>query len=227
MNVMGRSLRSAACCAVAFVWIGRSAMALDWPQWLGPARNGISAETGWSADWPKDGLPVAWSSEVGAGYGSVAVADGRLFAMGNTGGVDTVYALAAESGKLLWRYAYACAPEDPAGYHGPRCTPCVDGGRLYAVSRLGQVFCLDAASGGLIWSRDLVGDFSAKVPFYGYSLSPLVEGDLLIVEPGGKGASTVAFDKRTGNLVWKAGDDEAVASAVDQLMAFLEAKSVL
>ncbi len=188
-------------------------LASDWPQWRGPNRDGISAETGWSSAWPKEGLKQVWKAEVGAGYGSVAVSRGRLYVMGNTADQDTVYCLDANSGAAIWTHTYACPAKDPNWFHGPRCTPSVDDDRVYTISRQGQLFCLATANGAVKWSADLVKDFKAEVPFYGYSLSPLIEGDRVMVEVGGPGASVVAFDKRSGAVVWQAGDDPASFSS--------------
>ena len=126
---------------------------------------------------------------------------------------DPVYCLDAATGRGIWKHTYACAAKDPSWYHGTRCTPSVDGDRVYTVSRQGHLFCLAADSGVVKWTRDFTNDFGAKVPFYGYSLSPLVEGDLVIVEPAAPGASMVAFDKLSGKVVWQAGDDPASFSS--------------
>lgn len=190
-----------------------SAPALDWPQWRGLQRNGISAETGWRTAWPKDGLPCVWKAEVGTGYGTVSVSQGKLYVMGNTADQDTVYCLDATSGKQVWKYTYPCPAKDPNGYHGVRSTPTVDGNRVYTTSRQGQLFCLDAATGQVKWSKDFVKDYGAKAPTWGFALSPLVEGNLLIVEPGGPGAAVVALNKENGQNQWKAGNDAASYSS--------------
>lgn len=181
----------------------------DWPRWRGPRLDGISQEKGWSAQWPGDGLPKLWEANVGVGYASFSVSRGVLYTMGNTQDTDAVYALDAAAGAVKWKYEYPCLAKDPNGYHGTRCTPTVDGDRVYTVSRLGHFFCFDAAKGTVIWSKDLVKDFGGKVPTWGYSGSPLVEGDWVLIECGGPGASVVAFAKKTGEVVWKNGDDAA------------------
>lgn len=187
----------------------------DWPQWRGPNRDGISTETGWATSWPKEGLKQIWKSEVGAGYGTVSVCQGRLFVLGNTADQDTVYCLEANTGKPVWTYSYDCEAKDPNGYHGTRSTPTVDGGNVYTTSRKGHLFCLDAATGKVKWSKDFTKDFGGKIPRWGYAISPLVEGNRLIVEPGGPGASVVALDKQSGEVIWKAGDEpEAYSSPV-------------
>ena len=190
-----------------------AAWAEDWPQWRGPNRDGISQEKGWSATWPAEGPNAVWRADVGIGYGTVSISQGRLYAMGNTDDTDTVYCLDANTGSVVWKHSYPCPAKDPNGYPGPRCTPTTDGGRVYALSRQGELFCLDAASGKVNWSKDYRKDFSAKVPTWGYSTSPLVEGNLLIVETSGAGASVVALDKETGKVAWQAGDDATAYSS--------------
>lgn len=185
----------------------------DWPQWHGPNRDGISTETGWATTWPKEGLKQAWKAEIGAGYGTVSVSKGRLYAMGNTGDQDSVYCLDANTGKQIWLHTYACPAKDPNGYHGVRSTPTVDGDKVFVTSRKGHLFCLNAADGAVKWSKEFPKDFGGKVPTWGYALSPVVEGPLLIVEPGGPGASMAALNKETGEVVWKAGDEPAAYSS--------------
>ncbi len=187
--------------------------ALDWPQWRGPERNGVSAETGWSAAWPKDGLKTLWQAEVGAGYGSVAVSQGRLYVLGNTADQDSVYCLDAATGKEVWKHTYPCPAKDPNGYNGVRSTPTVAGNRVYTTSRQGQLFCLDAANGQVKWAKDFIRDYRAKPPTWGYALSPLVEGGLVVVEPGGPDAAVVALNRETGQLVWKSGSERASYSS--------------
>jgi outer membrane protein assembly factor BamB len=178
-------------------------MALDWPQWRGPNRDGISTESGWSVSWPKEGLKQAWKAEVGTGYGTVSVSKGRLYVMGNTADKDTVYCLDTSTGKEIWKFTYDCVAKDPNGYHGVRSTPTVDGDLVFTTSRRGQLFCLGAADGKARWSKEFGKDFGGKVPAWGFAISPLVEGGLLIVEPGGSGAAVVALKKETGEEVWK------------------------
>ena len=195
--------------AVSLLSFTISTQASDWPQWHGPHRDGISTETGWSTSWPKEGLKTVWKAEVGTGYGTVSVSNGRLYVQGNTSDQDTVYCFDATTGKEVWKHNYACPAKDPNGYHGIRSTPTVDGANVYTTSRQGDLFCLDAAKGGVKWSKSFTKDFGGQVPKWGFAISPLVDGELLIVEPGGPEAAVVALKKETGEVVWKAGADPA------------------
>ncbi|KAF0180839.1 MAG: Alcohol dehydrogenase (Acceptor) [Limisphaerales bacterium] len=177
----------------------------DWPQWRGPKRNGISEEKGFLVQWPKEGPRRLWIAKVGVGYSSVSVAGGRLYTMGNVSDVDHVMCLDTASGKLVWDYKYPCTAADPNGYPGPRCTPTVDGNLVFTVSRNGHLLCLSAANGALVWSKRLVDDFGGFIPQWGFSGSPLVEGELLILETGSNGRSVAALDKKTGRVVWANG----------------------
>ena len=178
-------------------------LAADWPQWRGPSRDGISTESGWSVSWPKEGLKQSWKAEVGAGYGAVSVSKGRLYVMGNTADKDTVYCLDASTGKEVWAFSYDCTAKDPNGYHGTRSTPTVDGDLVFTTSRQGHLFCLGAGDGNVKWSKEFQKDFGGKTPTWGFSISPLVENGLVIVEPGGSGAAVVALKKDTGEEAWK------------------------
>ncbi len=178
----------------------------DWPQWRGPKRNGVSAEKDYIAQWPKEGPHRLWPAKVGIGFSGVSVVGGRLYTMGNVSDVDHVMCLDVNNGKLLWDYKYPCAAADPNGYPGPRCTPTVDGSLVFSLSRNGHLLCLSAANGALVWNKHLVNDFGGVVPQLGYAGSPLVEGDLLILETGAANRSVMAFDKKTGRVVWANGN---------------------
>ena len=146
---------------------------------------------------------------VGVGLSSFSVSKARLYTMGNVQEMDTVFCYDAETGKPIWKYEYACASKDPNGYHGTRCTPTVDGNRVYTVSRHGHLHCLDAETGKVIWSKDFAKDFGGKEPTWGFAGSPWIEKDWVLSEVSGPGASVVAFNKATGEVVWKNGDDGA------------------
>jgi outer membrane protein assembly factor BamB len=188
----------------------------DWPQWRGPNRDATSPETGLLKQWPKEGPPLAWKAKrLGRAYSSVSVAGGRVFTMGDRQGAEYVIALDAATGKELW----ASRVGEPWKGEGPRCTPTVDGDLLYALSPHGDLVCLETAGGTERWRKSLPRDFDGRMMSgWGYSESPLVDGDRLIVTPGGKAATLVALDKKTGETVWKSpvpgGDGAAYASAI-------------
>ena len=199
-------LLAALCCLLI---LPGTAAADDWPAWRGPDRNGISKETGWLAKWPAEGPKKLWEARVGIGFSSFSVSKGRLYTMGNVQEKDNVYCLDAETGKEIWKHEYACSSKDGNGYLGTRCTPTVDGNRVYTLSRNGHFFCLDAETGTVIWSKDFVKDFGGQVPQWGFAGSPWIEKDWVVTEVSGPGASVVAFNKMTGEVVWKNGDDPA------------------
>ena len=138
----------------------------------------------------------------------MAVSAGRLYTVGNKGNVDMVYCLDAATGAEIWRHTYQQALDARQFEGGPAGTPTVDGDRVYTLSHEGDLFCLSAASGKVLWSKNLQRDFGGIRQRWGYSGSPLVDGNLVILDSGGPGASTVALDKTTGALKWKAGSDE-------------------
>src|SRR3954447_26373896 len=145
----------------------------DWPHWRGPALNGISKERGWSTSWPAEGPKQLWKASVGTGFSSFAVASGRVFTLGNQKETDTVYCFDAENGNLIWKHSYAC-PLDPIYYEGgPGSTPSVDGERVYTLSKRAQLFCFEAATGKVLWERDLTKETGAQKPRWGFAGSPL------------------------------------------------------
>ncbi|MBA4147849.1 MAG: PQQ-binding-like beta-propeller repeat protein [Verrucomicrobia bacterium] len=194
---------------VLFLSVPRPACATDWPQWRGPNRDGVSRDKNWSAEWPASGPAKLWRAEIGVGYGSMAVANGKVYVMGNTADTDHVFCFDAQTGKQIWKHSYPCPAKDPNGYPGPRGTPTVHGKFVYSVSREGHLFCLDANNGNVIWQKDYQADYNAKPPQWGFSTSPLVVENIVIAETGAPGASTVAFEKNSGKEIWKVGDDEA------------------
>lgn len=176
--------------------------AADWPGWRGPARNGISSETNLNWSWPANGPKVLWKASLGKGFSSFAAVKGRIFSMGNSSDVDTVFCLDAETGKEIWHYSYPC-PLDPKAYEGgPLATPTVDGDRVYTIGKLGQCYCLEAQNGRVIWSRRFEPPPLAKADYrvwWGYAGSIVVVDDRLVLPVGTSG---IALDKLTGNVIW-------------------------
>jgi outer membrane protein assembly factor BamB len=196
-----------------------SASADDWAQWQGPERNAISKETGLLKEWPKEGPPLAWRiNGLGGGDSAPSIAAGRIFGMSNRGEDEVVWALSEKDGKELWvsRLGPAINQRMAQGKEGPGCTPTVDGDRLYVEGLGGDVACLQAKDGKLIWQRSLKDDFGGSVPNWSYRESPLLDGDKVICTPGGKDATLVALDKLTGKTIWKSqvpGDPKAAYSS--------------
>lgn len=177
-----------------------------WPQYRGPARDGRSTEKVPSR-WPPGGPRRLWKATLGTGYSGIAVADGRVFTMFGQGGDEWLAAFEVDGGKELWRQRLDKDRQDGMG-SGPRSTPVVHGGRVFAVGAEGKLVAADAASGAPAWKKDLVAEFGAKVPQWGISTSPLVEGDLLMLDVGGRsGFSLMAFETATGKVRWSSQAD--------------------
>lgn len=176
----------------------------DWPEWRGPKRDGISTESGWSTDWPKSGPKVLWTADVGVGFSACAVADGRVYTMGNIDDVDHVWCLDEATGKVEWKHTYPCKK---GSYPGTRVTPTVDDGLVYTLSRYGDLFCLDARSGDVKWKTNIMKEHGVEQTKYdwGLSCSPLILGEKLIVDAG----RTLAFHKKSGKPIWTSGSDKA------------------
>jgi outer membrane protein assembly factor BamB len=191
----------------------------DWPQWQGPDRNAVSKETGLLKDWPKDGPPLLWKATgLGGGFSTPSVAAGRIFGMSYRNGEEGVWALDEANGKELWWTRIADAVKLDHG-EGSRGTPTVDGDHLYALGANGDLVCLSTASGKEVWHKKLTDkEFGGGRPGWGYSESPLIDGDKLICTPGGKTATLVALNKTTGEVIWKAavpqGDGAQYSSVV-------------
>lgn len=178
-----------------------SSRAEDWPQWRGASRLGISTESTWSVG--RGAPPRLWQAQIGEGYSSVSVSRGRLYTMGNVGGKDWVHCLNADTGRIIWQKTYPA----PAGdYGGPRCTPTVDGDKVYTLSRDGQAFCFSADKGAILWKANVAQLANAGEPTWGFASSPLVEGGVVIYNVSSAG---VALDKNTGRVVWKSPSGDA------------------
>jgi outer membrane protein assembly factor BamB len=180
-----------------------------WPQWRGPNRDGISKETGLLKQWPAEGPPLVWkASGAGNGYSSFSISDGKLYTMGLRGDREYVIAFDVATGKEAWATAHGSAFRNDRG-NGPRGTPTVDGDRVYALGGNGDLSVLDARTGKIIWSKNVLKQFGGSNITWGISESPLVLGDKVLVNPGGPGASIVALNKSNGALIWKSQSDKA------------------
>lgn len=175
------------------------ASAKDWPNWRGPNHDGISEETGLNLDWPKDGPKLLWQIEgCGRGYSSVVVADGKIITLGNKDGGEHLTAFREKDGSELWSTKFGTAGHSNG-------TPTVDGDLVYAIGKDGDLVCCKVADGEKVWSKRFDKDFGGKMMSgWGFSESPLIDGDNLICTPGAKDAMIVALNKKTGKKVWQA-----------------------
>jgi len=192
----------------------------DWPQWLGPQRDGVWRESGIVDEFPTNGLKFRWRTPVGGGYSGPAVANGRVylmdrqlakgatnptnaFARAEIPGTERVLCLNEADGKILWQHEYDC-PYTVSYAAGPRVTPSVHESKVYTLGSEGNLVCLDAEKGAVLWSRDFKKDFGIKTPLWGFAGHPLVDGKKLICLAGGNGSVAIAFDKDTGKELWRA-----------------------
>jgi outer membrane protein assembly factor BamB len=191
----------------------------DWPQFLGPNRDGVWKETGLIETFPAGGPPVKWRTPIGIGYAGPAVANGKVYLLDQVlaggeklpasgfnrvklGGSERVVCLDQKTGDLLWKHEYPCTYTINYAA-GPRCTPTVDGDRVYALGAMSDLHCLDANTGKVLWSKNFIKDYEAPTPVWGFACHPLVDGDKLICIAGGTNDRLViAFDKKTGKELW-------------------------
>jgi outer membrane protein assembly factor BamB len=198
-----------------------AARADDWPQWMGPQRDNVWREKGILETFPKGGPKVLWRAKVANGYSGAAVADGLVFLTDfvtdgdvaskenwdhvKYAGKERVLCFDAKTGDLKWKHEYPCTI-DVAYPNGPRCTPNYEAGKLYTLGAQGDLLCLDAKSGKVLWAVDLKERYQVKAPLWGFSAHPLIDGKRLICLVGAQGGVAVAFDKATGKEIWKAID---------------------
>lgn len=187
------------------VGVAAGAADVEWFQWRGPKRDGISTETGLLQEWPAGGPALAWKAKgLGNGYSVVTFAPDRIFTMGEKDDAACVFALERSSGKIVWSTPVGKAGAPGWGnFAGPRSTPTVDGELVYAVGQYGEIVCLQAASGAKAWAKSFVTDLGGKVPEWGYSESPLLAGDKILCTPGGSKGAIVALDKKSGAVLWQ------------------------
>jgi len=218
MSCIGWNSWLAGCAVIGILVSG--AEAGEWPQILGPNRNGVAVDEQLADAWPEAGPKTLWSRPVGSGFAQVAVADGTAILFHRLADEEVIEALDAATGKPRWKAAF------PAAYvplisddNGPRAAPVIDRGRVYAHGALGNLYCLDLATGETLWSRDTYAEFNSQQSFrgeppegyFGMASTPIVEGDKVLLNVGGdaQGAGIVAFARGTGHTVWKATRERA------------------
>jgi outer membrane protein assembly factor BamB len=193
---------------LGFLLLGSGvALAEDWPQWLGPNRDSVWSESGVLEKFPTNGPPVWWRTPVGAGYSAPSVAKGRVYVTDRQAvagrSQERVLCLNAADGKVLWHYEYEC-PYSISYSAGPRAAPLIREGKVYTLGAEGNLLCLDAEQGKPLWSKDFQKEFGVKAPVWGFAGHPLLEGSRLICMARGEGSTAVAYDKDSGQELWRA-----------------------
>ncbi|HEX7375853.1 MAG TPA: PQQ-binding-like beta-propeller repeat protein [Pirellulales bacterium] len=192
------------------------ARADDWPQWRGPARDGVWRETGVVERFKEPELRPRWRAPISSGYSGPTVAAGRVYVTDRVEEpkqIERVHCFDWRTGKKLWSHAYNCPYRNISFTAGPRASVTIDDGRAYAMGSMGHLICFDAAKGKVLWKHDLNREYKVRMPIWGLSAAPLIEGDLVILHIGGENACLVALDKATGKKRWRALDDDASYSA--------------
>jgi outer membrane protein assembly factor BamB len=205
---------------MSFTFLTTMVSADEWPQWLGPQRDSVWRETGIVKKFPAQGPPIRWRTPIGRGYAGPAVAANRVyitdrklakrernpdnpFLRGTVPGTERILCLDIADGRILWTHEHDCVYT--VSYpSGPRTTPVIADGKVYTLGAEGHLFCLDAANGDVLWSRELKKDYDIQSPVWGFSASPLLDGDRLICLVGGPGSVVVAFHKDSGKEIWRA-----------------------
>ncbi len=207
-----RILPAVFCTLIGFL----QARADDWPQWRGPERDGVWRESGLVDKFAGPEVPIVWRAPIASGYSGPTVYQGRVYVtdrLVEPKQQERVHCFDAATGKPVWSHVYDCAYERVGYEAGPRASVSCDNGFAYALGTMGHLHCFEAATGKIVWQHDLDKEYKIQMPIWGISASPLVEGDLLIVQVGGENACLAAFDKRTGAERWKALDDRASYAA--------------
>jgi len=195
-------METARVAAATLLFITAGGVRADWPQFMGPTRDGIAAAKGLARSWPKTGPRELWSVKLGPGFGGTAVEGGRVYLLDRVDREhDAVRCLRLADGKEVWRFVYA--GPDLRRTNGPRCTPAVDREFVFTIGIFGHLQCVRKADGKPVWNVNLVTDFGGMQPAWGVSQSALMHGKLLIAAPQGGEAGVVAFEKATGKVVWK------------------------
>jgi len=179
----------------------------EWPYYLGPSWDGISAEGGWNVDWDRKGPVVLWRAQVGKGCASLVVADGRAYTTGNTGKEDVVFCFDAETGRELWKHSYREELDPKFYFGGTSATPTVHAGRVFTASKNGLLHALDAKSGRVLWRKSLADDLGGRKQEWGWAAAPVVYGDMLLIDAGAEDGYLVALGQEDGEVRWRSGSD--------------------
>ena len=202
---------------------------LDWPQWRGIHRDGVAPGEGLPTDWPKGGPKLAWKMAGGGGFSALSIVGKRIVSMVQDGGNEAVVCWEDRGDRAEERWRFARKGRFSQDGEGPRSTPTIAGGFVYVLRPKGELHCLTLEDGKEVWSADMVKDFNATVPKWGFTSSPLIEGDLLLINPGGPDSAVVALERKTGKLVWQALSGHpgysspiiSTASGIRQVLFFL------
>jgi outer membrane protein assembly factor BamB len=184
--------------------LGSLAFGEDWPNWRGPNRDGISKEKGWSTTWPAEGPKVLWNASIGIGFASMAVSEGRVYAMGNANENDTLYCYDAVTGKEIWKQSYACPLYAKMHEGGPCSTPTIDGDAIYTFAKNGDAIRFDKATGKIVWQKNLIKELGVQNLTWYFAGSVVPSGDLVVISAGTSG---VGLKKSDGSIAWKSGTD--------------------
>lgn len=205
------------CCRLlsTIALLASAASGNDWPQILGPHRNGVYEGQDLAATWPKEGPPLRWQRKIGAGFSGPAVMAGKLILFHRPGDRETVECLSVTDGKQLWSFDYPATYRDDFGFdNGPRAVPTIADGEVYTFGADGVLHCLDFATGKKVWAVDVRKEFQVPKGFFGFACSPLIESNMVLLNVGGKsGAGIVAFHRLTGKVAWQSTDQEASYSS--------------